>query len=165
MTSSRSKPRPSAKARQRAARLAAVQAIYQVAITGIHPKAAVEEFMTYRAGQEIDGELYVTPAPELLRAIVEGAGSRAPEIEDMVKGALGKSHDSERLEELLRSILRAGIWELLENDEAPVGVIINEYIEVTKAFYGGSEPSLINGALDSMAKVLRPHSSKGGEPA
>ncbi|MEI6558585.1 MAG: transcription antitermination factor NusB [Rhodospirillaceae bacterium] len=146
----------SAKARRSAARLAAVQALYQIELAGATPEAVLSEFVRHRLGHEIDGISYVAADPVLFGAIVRGTSARQAELDTMLSAALDAKMPLERLELLLRAILRAGAFELLGHAEVHPRIILTEYIEVTKAFYAGREAGVINGVLDHLAHRLRP---------
>lgn len=150
------KARGSAKARRTAARLAAVQALYQIAQNDGSAADVVAEFIQFRLGQVIDGATFVPADVTLLTAIVRGADAERAEIESLVRSAIRAPLDWARLELLLRIILAAGTWELQRNLETPAPIIIAEYVAVATAFYGGTEPGLVNGVLDRLARTARP---------
>ena len=145
----------SAKARRSAARLAAVQALYQIELTGTLSENVLAEFLTHRLGHEVDGVSYVAADPPLFSSVVRGVGARLADVDAMLTAALDARLPFDRMELLLRAILRAGAWELLANPEVPARIIINEYVEVAHAFYQGRETGMINGVLDSLARRLR----------
>ncbi len=153
----RKRPRGSAKARRSAARLAAVQVLYQMAQTNKAASEALAEFIEFRIGHEIDGETFVPADVTLLTAIVRGAAAEGAHIDGLIEGAVRPPLERERLELLLRSILIAGTWELMRNLELPYPIILAEYVGIATAFYGGAEPGLMNGVLDRLARTLRPH--------
>jgi transcription antitermination protein NusB len=146
-------------AMKRLARLAAVQALYQMALLPRPVELVVSEFRTHPPAsllQESDGETGMADFDdELFGAIVGGAAANAVELDGMVDGAFDAKAAAERLEVLLRVILRAGVYELYHQPATPVGVIINDYVDVTHAFFGAKEPGLVNGILDKLAKKLR----------
>ena len=148
--------KPSANARRSAARLVAVQALYQMASTGIDTETVIGEFVQHRFETEIDGERMVPPDPALFGDIVRGTSDRAADIRPMIAGALDRSWSVERLEKLLAAILSAGAWELLANAEVDARLAIAEYVAVAHAFFGGSEPAMVNAVLDRLARELRP---------
>jgi len=148
--------KPSARARRSAARLAAVQALYQVALTGTNPEAVLGEFVRHRFDADLDGERYVAPDPALFAAIVRGVVARREDLDGLVAGALGPPWEFGRLELLLKAILRAGAWELLAHRQADAALVIHEYVNVTHAFFGGREPGMVNAVLDRLARSLRP---------
>ncbi len=156
----------SAKARRKAARLAAVQALYQIDLTGgagqgVAPDSArvetvVGEFVKHRLGGEIDGVACVPPDPQVFADVVRGAAHRRAEVDPLLAAALAPRHSLDRIEALLRAILRAGGYELFANAGTHPRVLINEYVDVAHAFFGGREPGMVNGVLDHVARALRP---------
>ena len=153
---------PSAKARRTAARLAAVQVLYQMDLVGVAPRVALGEFATHRVGQDLDGDLYVEPDMALLNGIVEGVAERQADIDAMLSASL-QGHALERLELLLRAILRAGSFEILAHADVHPRIAINDYMNVAHGFFGGREPAMVNGVLDRIARDLRPDEMSGGE--
>lgn len=152
-------PRPkaagSAKARRSVARLNAVQALYQIDLIGAPTEQTITEYASYRLGQELDGDRYVTADGELFAAIVRGVSARQAEIDAILTAALDRQQ-LDRLELLLRAILRAGTWELLAGSGTAARIVINDYIDVTHGFFAGREPGMINGVLDRVARTVRP---------
>lgn len=155
MTPSRP-PKPSAKARRSAARLAAVQALYQIDLAGAEPEAVLGEFALFRFGRELDGERYVEPDAGLFNDIVRGVAARRDEVDAAIRGALDPQWSLDRIEPLLASILRAGTWELLANVGVAARIVIADQVRVAQAFYGGREPAVANAVLDRVARSLRP---------
>jgi N utilization substance protein B len=151
------KPRSSAKARRTAARLAAVQVLYQMAQAGKSAAEALAEFIEFRIGHEVDGDTFVAADITLLSAIVRGADAERAHLDTLVEGAIRPPLERERLELLLRVILIAGAWELTRNLETPAPILIAEYVGVATGFYGGPEPGLMNGVLDRLARNARPY--------
>lgn len=168
-------PRGRGAARRRSvARLLAVQALYQMEVSATTPTAAaidalIGEFVKHRLGQEIEGENYGEVDRALFADIVGGAASRLREIDEMIAGALSEDWPIDRLEAILRAILRAGAYELLGRPDIPPRVVISEYLDVAHAFFAGKEPAMVNGVLDRLARVLRPDDlgpeRDGGGPA
>jgi transcription antitermination protein NusB len=139
---------------RRAARLAAVQALYQWEATGAKPDAIVAEFTEHRIGQPIDG-IDLPPADgKLFSLLVNGVAAQAEELDDMIAGVLTEDWTVERLEAILRAILRCGAFELAHRGDIPPKVVISEYVAVTDAFFGDKETGLTNGVLDRMARTL-----------
>ena len=151
------KPRGSAKARRSAARLAAVQVLYEIAQTAKPAAESLAEFIEFRIGHEIDGAVFVPADITLLSAIVRGADAERQHLNNLIEAAVRPPLERERMELLLRVILIAGAWELLRNLELPSQVILAEYVGIATAFYGGAEPGLMNGVLDRMARTFRPY--------
>jgi len=156
-------PRSGPPARKRSnARLAAVQALYQIDLSGSPPAAVIAEFRKHRLGHEIDGDQYGEADTALFGDIVEGTVARLPDLDRAISSALTPDWPLERLETVLRAILRAGTYELLARGDVPARVAISEYLDVAHAFFTGKEPGLVNGVLDRLAHVLRPGDLEGG---
>jgi len=150
--------------RRSTARLAAVQALYEIELTGIPTKSVLNDFLAKRWNISDDDEAGNKDAPEaalaepdgeLLAELVGGAGGRFDELDRLIKPALSGGWSEERLEALVRAILRAGVYELLALPDIPARTIISEYVDVAKAFYTGAETGLVNGVLDTIARDLR----------
>jgi transcription antitermination protein NusB len=154
--------RGSAKARRTAARLAAVQALYQQAQTGQSAIDIVQEFMDWRVGHTVDGVRYVSADPTLFTAIVRGTEAKRGELDQFAGLAMESRDRFDRLELLLQAILRAGLYELVNHSDVDTALIIKEYVDVAAGFYGGPEPGLINGVLDRAARVLRESRAEAG---
>ena len=157
-------PRGGGSGRRRSiARLAAVQALYQLEMsqteagsTTSDVEKVIREFARFRLGQEVDGERLGEADEKLFADIVRGAASRQRDIDGMLRDALSDEWPLERVETILRAVLRAGAYELLARADVPVRVVITEYIDVAHAFFAGREPSLVNGVLDRLARMVRP---------
>lgn len=148
---------------RRAARLAAVQAIYQMEFTGTSARQAIAEFVRHRMGASADptadeGEEMRLEAPDrlLFAAIVEGVKARTGELDTMIGSSLSGEWKVERLEVILRAILRAGAFEIFARPDTPAPIIINDYVDVAHAFFTQKEPGLVNAVLDRLARGLRP---------
>ena len=148
--------KPSAKARRSAARLAAVQALYQITLGGAEVEAVLGEFVQHRFGAELDGDRFVEPEPPLFAEIVRGARDRVDDLDALIAGSLDRTWSADRLELLLTAILRAGVWELLANGAAPARIIVADYVGLAHAFFGANEPAMVNAVLDRLARTLRP---------
>ncbi len=147
--------RSSAKAKRSAARLTAVQVLYQAALNGQTPAQALEEFSVYRIGQIVDEQEIVPADMETLNAIIETVGEKQEEL-DVVMATVLRGTTPERLELLMRVAMRAGIAELMVRRDLAAGIIISDYLSVIDAFYAsGQEIKLINAALDAAAKQVR----------
>lgn len=143
----------SAKARRTAARLAAVQALYQLEMGDTPtPKQAVYDLMQMR--QDGIAETLVPPDQALLEAIVTGLVLRLGDVDSLLQGALGNSRPLTRSEPVLRAVLRAGVFELLTDSTTAPGIIINDYVNVAHAFFTASEPAKVNAVLDRVGKNL-----------
>jgi len=137
------------------ARLAAVQALYQMEIGGGELADVVTEFEEFRLGQEIDGDEYREADSSFFRDIVAGVVAEQRVIDPRVNKALVEDWPLKRIDVTLREILRAGAWELLKRKDIPARVVISEYIDVAKAFFVEEEPKIVNGVLDKIAHELR----------
>lgn len=139
-----------------AARLAAVQALYQMEIVGTGVIETVAEYESYRLGKNIDGDQYLDADFQWFRSIIVGVVREQKYLDPMLHQRLSEEWSLSRLDSILRAILRAGLWELINRKDVPVSVIMHEYVDVAKAFFEGDEPRLVNAVLDSMAKEIRP---------
>ena len=138
-----------------AARLAAVQALYQMSLTGVSADAVIGEFVEHRFGREIDGLVYEGADRAFFEDLVRGTTVRDAEITAHVYGALTKDRTLDRLERILAAALRAGAYELVTRIDVPARVVISEYVDVAHAFFEGPQPGFVNGVLDKLAHQLR----------
>ncbi|MQY48496.1 transcription antitermination factor NusB [Rhizobiales bacterium RZME27] len=138
-----------------AARLAAVQALYQMDIGGTGVLEVVAEYEAHRLGQELDGDTYLKADASWFRSIVSGVVRDQEKIDPMLRSALQEDWPLSRLDSTLRATLRAGTFELIERKDVPVAVIVTEYVEIARAFFEGEEPKIVNAVLDRLAKQLR----------
>ncbi len=145
--------KPSAKAKNLAARLLAVQALYQSVQNKQRLEKVMQEFLSMRVGMEVEGEKMVEPDGALFTKILEGVGERSDDIEHLVDTNIQKNNKDIGM--LLKAILICGSSELLVNQEADAGVIINDYINVAHGFFDSGEAKLINAILDAVAKDVR----------
>ena len=139
-----------------AARLAAVQAMYQMDIAGDGIEDVVTEFLAHRLADWTEDGQTIKADAELFAELTRGAGARRDEIDKLIVGALDEGWTVERLELLLRAVLRVGTFELMSRPETPARVVIDEYIEVAHAFFSKGPPGFVNGVLDHLAHELRP---------
>ena len=137
------------------ARLATVQALYQIELSGRTADSVIDEFLAHRAGQEIDGARYAMPSRSHFERTVRLATDRGEELDGLVAACLGERWTLERLGVVLRAVLRAAACELAACPDVPARVVIDEYIEVARAFFSGDEPAFVNGALDTLARRVR----------
>ncbi|CAK07128.1 transcription antitermination factor NusB [Rhizobium johnstonii] len=151
--------RPVKTANQRgAARLAAVQALYQMDVGGTGVLEIVAEYEAHRLGQEIDGETYLKADAAWFRSIVSGVVRDQVRLDPLIAAALQDDWALSRLDSTVRAILRAGVFEITDRKDVPVAVIVTEYVEIAQAFFDDDEPKLVNAVLDRIAKQVR------GEP-
>lgn len=138
-----------------AARLAAVQALYQMDIAGKPVGDVIAEHQAHWIGREIDGIEIPDAEASFFRAIVEGVVADQRGIDVAIDEALAKGWPLKRIEAVLRAILRAGVFELKNRPDVPLRVIISEYMRVTDSFYNEQEPALVNGVLDAISRDVR----------
>jgi N utilization substance protein B len=149
----------SATARSRfrsAARLAAVQALYQQEMEGTPVARLLKEFHDHRLGATIEDERYHDAERDFFDDIVTGVEARRLELDRLIAGRLAEGWSLERLDRPMRAILRAGAYELIARPDVPVGSVISEYVDVAHAFYDKRESGFVNGLLDAIAKEVRP---------
>ena len=151
MTATRSKTRS-------AARLAAVQALYQKEMEGTPLPLLLHEFHQHRLGATIEDVTYHPAEVAFFDDVVKGVDARLEEIDALIVTRLAKGWSLERLDKPMRQILRAGTYELLARPDVPLGSAISEYVDVAHAFYDKKEAGFVNGLLDAIAKVARPAS-------
>ena len=150
---------PTATNRRRAARLAAVQILYELDITGASTNSVLSEFLKGRWARDTESEEHPLPLGQVdetyLSTLVGGASRRLEDLNDLVAGALSKDWSLNRLEVLVRVVLLCGAFELLACPDVPARVVINEYVTIANAFFTNGEPSLVNAVLDRLARQLR----------
>lgn len=150
MTQARSRSRS-----RSAARLAAVQALYQHEMEGIPVPRLLREFHEHRLGAEIEDAQYVAAERSFFDDVVSGVQARSAEIDERIAGRLAEGWSIERLDRAMRAILRAGTYELIARADVPVGSVISEYVDVAHAFFDKRESGFVNGLLDAIAKDVR----------
>jgi len=133
-----------------AARLGAVQALYQMEMSGNGAEEVAQEFAEHRFS-----ELPVPPDGDFFHAIVNGVPRHQVEIDRAIAGALSEKWKLERVDSILRAILRCGVFEFVARRDVPAKVVIDEYVAVSGAFFGGDEPGFVNAALDTIARRKR----------
>nr|WP_153313622.1 transcription antitermination factor NusB [Sinorhizobium meliloti] len=138
-----------------AARLAAVQALYQMDVGGTGVLEIVAEYEEHRLGKELDGDTYLRADASWFRSIVAGVVRDQRKLDPLIGSALQDDWALSRLDSTVRAILRAGTFEILERKDVPVPVIVTEYVEIAKAFFQDEEPKLVNAVLDRIAKQVR----------
>jgi N utilization substance protein B len=138
-----------------AARLAAVQALYQMDVGGTGVLEIVAEYEAHRLGQEVDGETYLKADASWFRSIVAGVVRDQRTLDPLIGTALQDDWALSRQDSTVRAILRAGTFELVERKDVPVAVIVTEYVEIAKAFFAEDEPKLVNAVLDRIARTIR----------
>ena len=139
-----------------AARLAAVQALYQQEMEGTPTARLLHEFHEHRLGATIEGETYAEAEISFFDDLVAGTLDRRDEIDALIAQRLAQGWSLDRLDKPMKAILRVGAYELLARRDVPVATVINEYLDVADAFYDQREKGFVNGLLDAIAKVARP---------
>lgn len=135
-----------------AARLAAVQALYQMDVGRQTLEETLPQFSALHLGREIEGEKYLPADADFFRQIVNGVIRSQLDIDPMIDRALTAGWPIGRIDATLRAILRAGAFELLRRQDIPSGVVISEYVDIAKAFYEDDASAMVNAVLDSIAR-------------
>jgi N utilization substance protein B len=138
------------------ARLTAVQALYQQEHQHLSLDDILEEFLSYRSGIPVLDEETHASDKAFFTALIKGVATETEKIDALISAYLAEKWILDHLDPVLRAILRAGICELLIFTEIPARIVLNEYIELTKAFFDGKEPLFVNGLLHQVAALLRP---------
>ncbi|MBV8564525.1 MAG: transcription antitermination factor NusB [Methylobacteriaceae bacterium] len=138
-----------------AARLAAVQALYQMEVTGKGINEILAEFEAYWIGGEVEGDRYKPAEVAFFRDIVAGVLDDQLVLDRLVDDTLSKGWPLKRVEAVMRAILRAGAYELRQRADVPARVVIKEYVDVAGAFFDREEAGLVNAVLDALARQLR----------
>jgi transcription antitermination protein NusB len=138
-----------------AARLAAVQALYQQEMEGTPMAKLLHEFHQHRLGATIEGAEYAEAEVDFFNDVVKGVDARRREIDALIEAHLAEGWSLDRLDKPLRQILRAGSYELLARSDITAASIISEYLDVAHAFYDRKEKGFVNGVLDAVAKSAR----------
>jgi transcription antitermination protein NusB len=142
--------------RRSVARLAAVQALYQLeANDEADPQSVVGEFIRHRFGQQIEGDRLGEADPDLFADIVCGTTDHRDRLDSEISSALTEDWPLSRLDSVLRAILRAGAYELMHRRDVPPRVSLSEYTAIAYAFFTGKEPGLANGVLNHLARTFR----------
>lgn len=149
---------------RRAARLAAVQAVYQMEQAGADTEAVIEEFVTHRFGEETEISPAGVPEEEFFADLVRGVPHRQAEIDGAVLNALSAGWKLQRIDSILRAILRVAAYELICRADVPARVVIDEYVEIAHAFFEGDEVGFVNAILDRLAREKRAGEFADGAP-
>ena len=148
-------PKTPGPSRRQAARLAAVQALYQWQEGQHAPAEIIDQFIKVRTGETGEGGMRRDADRPLFKDIVEGTVTHRETLEQTVSGALSQDWTWARIDRLVRAILLAGSYELLHRPDVPARVVINEYVDIAQAFYDQGEPKFINSILDRVARDAR----------
>ena len=153
-----------ATARRSAARLTAVQALYQIELSGAAPDAVISQFTDPESHAQLTGGQMVEPDPELFGDLVRGVVAGRADLDRLIADSLTVDWEIGRLDLILRLIMEAGAHEITRRPDIPARVAITEYVDVAHAFFDGAEPGLVNGVLDRIARGHRPgEMTAGGE--
>ncbi|MEM1021742.1 MAG: transcription antitermination factor NusB [Pseudomonadota bacterium] len=151
-TASKDKTRKGSRA---AARLAAVQALFQLERSDDTPSAVVDQFQDFRFGSEFDGIPFPQADEAFFRDLVESVSQDKARLDKAISDRLASTWRLERIDPLVLQILRAGAYELTSRKDVPTAVVITQYVDVAHAFYDDQEPKFVNGLLDRLAKDVR----------
>ena len=146
----------SARQARSVARLAAVQALYQMEAAGAGAEAVIREFIDHRFDRDLEGVRLARADQDFFSAVVRGVVADQDAVDAAVRKRLASGWKLERIDATARSILRAGAWELIRRRDVPAEVAMDEYVEIAKSFFEGPEPGFINAALDAIARDERP---------
>ena len=138
-----------------AARLAAVQALYQRDMEGTGLPKLLDEFHQHRLGREIEGATYADAEVPFFDDVVRGVDARREEIDLQLSEKLAEGWNLKRLDKTMLQVLRCGAYELIARADIPTGAVISEYVDVAKAFFDDREAKFANGVLDAVAKAVR----------
>ena len=156
----RAEAEPQLTSRQRrartVARLAAVQALYQMELAGEGVETVITEFSNHRFDGDIEGEALAEADEAYFADVVRGVIAGQKDIDASVKARLASNWRLERLDATLRALLRCGAWELAHKTDVPREIVIDEYVELAKAFFDEAEAKFVNAALDGVARDVRP---------
>jgi N utilization substance protein B len=144
------------------ARLAAVQALYQMEVSSIGVEHVIREFTEHRFDRDVEGVTLASADEGFFAELVRGVVSQQAGVDAAIARRLAEGWRLERLDATVRAILRAGVFELAHRPDVPTEVAIDEYVEVAKSFFEGTEPGFVNGALDAVAKDVRPKDRPAG---
>lgn len=137
------------------ARLAAVQALYQMEVSGAGAEAVIREFCEHRFDRDVEDMPLASADEAFFADLVRGVVAHQREVDAAIARRLAQNWRLERIDATVRAILRAGAYELTHRPDVPTEVAIDEYVELAKSFFEGAEPGFVNGALDAVAQDVR----------
>jgi transcription antitermination protein NusB len=141
--------------RRGAARLAAVQALYQMDIAGAGLNDVFAEFESHWLGSEVEGEKYLPAEAAFFRDVVSGVVRDQKELDPLIDQALARGWPLKRIDAIIRAVLRAGCYELQHRKDIPARVVVTEYVDVANAFVDSEETGMVNAVLDQIARKFR----------
>lgn len=154
------KPKQKGGSTRSAARLAAVQALYQMEMTGTTTAAALRDVQLREGAVPDDADAGMKVDEAMLKDLVEGVTDRREDLDRKIASHLAEGWSFDRLELVLRAILRAGAYEIVARADVPLRVAINEWVDLAHAFYAGKEPGFVNGVLDRIGRESRPDEAR-----
>lgn len=137
------------------ARLAAVQALYQMEVSNAGVEAVIREFTEHRFDRDVEGMTLAAADEAFFAELVRGVVANQRKVDAAIVRRLAENWRLERLDATVRAMLRAGVYELEHRSDIPTEVVIDEYVELAKSFFDGPEPGFVNGALDGVAQDVR----------
>ena len=137
------------------ARLAAVQALYQMEVSNAGVEAVIREFTEHRFDRDVEGMTLAAADEAFFAELVRGVVANQRKVDAAIVRRLAENWRLERLAATVRAMLRAGVYELEHRSDIPTEVVIDEYVELAKSFFDGPEPGFVNGALDGVAQDVR----------
>jgi N utilization substance protein B len=141
--------------RRGAARLAAVQALYQMDLAGTGLNEILAEFESHWIGQEVEGDKYLPAEAAFFRDVVAGVLREQRALDPLIDDALSKGWPLKRIEAILRAVLRAGAYELAHRSDVPARVVVSEYADIAAAFVEREEIGMVNAVLDQLGRHFR----------
>jgi N utilization substance protein B len=141
--------------RRGAARLAAVQALYQMDLASTTLDEILAEFEVHWIGREVEGEQYLPAEAAFFREVVSGVVAEQRKLDPLIDAALARGWPLKRIETVLRAVLRAGAYELDHRRDVPARVVVSEYVDVAHAFVDADETGMVNAVLDQLARQIR----------
>jgi N utilization substance protein B len=148
-------PQPRKANRRGAARLAAVQALYQMDIAGAGLNDVFAEFESHWLGSEVEGEKYLPAEAAFFRDVVSGVVRDQKALDPLIDQALARGWPLKRIDAIIRAVLRAGSYELEHRKDVPARVVVTEYVDVANAFVDKDETGMVNAVLDQIARRFR----------
>ena len=155
MPEGKKKPADKKANRRGAARLAAVQALYQMDIAGAGINDVFAEFESHWIGGEVEGEKYLPAEAAFFRDVVSGVVRGQARLDPLIDDALSRGWPLKRIDAILRAVLRAGAYELEHRKDIPGRVVVSEYVDVANAFLDGDETGMVNAVLDQIGRQFR----------
>src|SRR5579872_3874179 len=149
--------------RRGAARLAAVQALYQMDIGGAGLNDVFAEFESHWLGSEVEGEKYLPAEAAFFRDVVSGVVRDQKELDPLIDQALARGWPLKRIDAIIRAVLRAGSYELQHRRDVPARVVVTEYVDVANAFVDKEETGMVNAVLDQIARIFRADEFSGAK--